>query len=62
MQISKSDPKIQPEIYTKYDENKEIDFNSNINLEFKPAAHNEKPLLDNSKTKSKRFSPLLRQV
>lgn len=64
MQISKSDPKIKQETYTKYDENKEIDFNSNINLDFKKIENNEKekPLVEDSKTTSKRFSPLLRQV
>lgn len=63
MQISKSDPKIKDETYTKYDENgKEIDLNSNVNIEFKKAEHNEKPLVEDSKTTSKRFSPLLRQV
>lgn len=62
MQISKSDPKIKQETYTKYDENKEIDFNSNVNLEFKKAEQNEKPLLDHSTVKSRRFSPLFRQV
>lgn len=62
MQISKSDPKIKQESYTKYDENKEIDFNSNINLEIKKVEHNEKPLVEDSKTTNKRYSPLLRQV
>ncbi len=61
MQISKSDPKIKQETYTKYDENKEIDFNSNINLDFKNVERNEKPLVD-STTTNKRFSPLFRQV
>lgn len=62
MQISKSDPKIKQETYTKYDENKEIDFNSNINLEFKKVKQNEKPLVEDSKTTRKTYSPLLRQV
>lgn len=62
MQISKSDPKIKEETYTKYDENKAIDFNSNINVEFKKVEHNAKPLVEDSKTTNKRFSPLLRQV
>lgn len=61
MQISKSDPKIK-ETYTKYDEKKEFDFNSNINLEFKKSQQNEKPLVEDSTTTRKRFSPLLRQV
>lgn len=61
MQISKSDPKLK-ETYTKYDENKEFDFNSNINLEFKNGKQNEKPLVEDSKITNKRFSPLLRQV
>lgn len=62
MQISKSDPKIKPDTYTRYDENKEIDFNSNLNLEIKKVQHNEKPLVEDSKTTNKRFSPLVRQV
>ncbi|KAJ6644481.1 hypothetical protein Bhyg_09450 [Pseudolycoriella hygida] len=62
MQISKSDPKIKQETYTKYDENKETDFNSNIDLEFKKIGNNEKPLVEDSKVTSKRFSPLLRQI
>lgn len=62
MQISKSDPKIKQETYTKYDENKAIDFNSNINLDFKKIDSNEKPLVEDSKTTSKTYSPLLRQV
>lgn len=62
MQISKSDPKIKQDTYTKHDEDKETDFNSNINLEFKKVGHSEKALVEDSKTTSKRFSPLLRQV